>query len=108
MNQSWRSLVNKNVKEIRFVLSQTGPKSVGVRNWLNKYFVDLKKENPDTLLIVRECMDVDPIITARYDFGVEKKIICEYATVEEVEEIVGGLVSESEKINSFIKDNSKI
>jgi hypothetical protein len=31
MNQAWKSLVNKNVKELRFILSQTGVKSLGVR-----------------------------------------------------------------------------
>lgn len=108
MNQSWRSLVNKNVKEIRFVLCQSSTKSLGLRNWINKNYVDLKKENPDTLLLIRECRDVDPMILARYDYGAERKIICEFATAEEVEDIVGGLVKESEKINSYIKENSKI
>ena len=31
MNQSWRNLVNKNVKELRFIVCQTGMKSLGVR-----------------------------------------------------------------------------
>ncbi len=105
MNGAWRSLINKNVKEIRFVLSQTSTKSLGIKNWINKNYVDLKKNNPDTLFIVRECADVDPIITARYDYGVESKVICEYATQEEVEDIVSKLVLDSEKINSSVRNN---
>jgi hypothetical protein len=38
----------------------------------------------------------------KIDYGVERKVICEYATSEEVEEIVGKLVSEAEKVNSFV------
>lgn len=105
MNTQWRNLVTKNVKELRFVLCQTSSKSLGVRNWINNNFVNLKKSNPETNLIVRECRDVDPIITARYDFGAENKVICEYATEQEVEEIVGNLVINGEKVNSYIKDN---
>ena len=105
MNQAWRSLVNKNVKELRFILSQTSTKSIGMKDWLNKNFVELKKANPDTLFLIRECKDVDPIISARYDFGAERKFICEYATNEEVEDIVSKLVLESEKVNAQIKDN---
>jgi NADH dehydrogenase (ubiquinone) 1 alpha subcomplex subunit 2 len=105
MNQSWRNLVSKNVKEIRFVLSQTSTKSIGMKNWINNNFVALKKANPDTILLVRECKDVDPIITARYDYGAENKILCEYASEPEVEEILGKLVIEGEKVNSYIKDN---
>jgi NADH dehydrogenase (ubiquinone) 1 alpha subcomplex subunit 2 len=105
MNQAWRSLVNSNVKELRFILSQTSTKSVGIKNWLNKNFVELKKANPDTLFLIRECRDVDPIISARYDYGAERKFICEYASQEEVEDIVSKLVLESEKINSSFRDN---
>lgn len=108
MNQAWRSLVNKNVKEIRFVLCQTSTKSLGVKNWINTNFVELKKNNPDTSVLVRECKDVDPIITARYDYGAERKVICEFATQEEVEDIVSKLVLDAEKINSTIKDSNRI
>ena len=87
------------------MLSQSSTKSLGVKNWINKNFVELKKNNPDTLILVRECSDVDPIITARYDYGAERKVICEYATQEEVEDIVSNLVLESEKINSSIRNN---
>jgi hypothetical protein len=40
------------------------------------------------------------------DYGSEKKVICEFATSEEVEDIVGKLVVEGEKINKLI--NNKI
>ena len=75
--------------------------------------VELKKNNPNTLFIVRECENVDPVVMARYgkrwyniDYGNEKKIICEFATTEEVEDIVSKLVIEGEKINKSV--NNKI
>ena len=36
------------------------------RNWLNKNFVDLKRNHPDLLLIVRECENAESNIMARY------------------------------------------
>ncbi len=103
MNQQvWKSLINKNVKELRFILCQSSPSSIGLRKWLNNNYVDIKKSNPDTLLLIRECHNVEPNILARYEYGVEKKIFCEYATQEEVEEILSKLVTESEKINTSI------
>lgn len=102
MNQSWKSLVNKNVREIRFVLCQTGQGSTGVRRWINENFVELKKQNPDTLLLIRECQNAEATILTRYDYGYERKVACDYATSDEVEGIVSKLVLESEKINSMI------
>ncbi len=40
------------------------------------------------------------------DYGAEKKIICEFATTEEVDDIVGKLVKEGEMINKSV--NNKI
>jgi len=104
MNQIWKSLLNKNVKELRFILCQTNTKSIGLRNWINQNFVDIKIKNPDTLLLIRECKDADPMILARYDYGAEKKVICEFATQDEVESIVSQMVLEAEKINSNINN----
>jgi hypothetical protein len=69
--------------------------------------VDIKKTSPDTLLIVRECKNADPNIIARYDFGAEKKVVCEFASTEEVEEIVSNLVLEADKMNSYIESSNK-
>jgi hypothetical protein len=73
MNQAWRNLVSKNVREIRFIVCQNGLKSLGVRykniyhrNWINSNIVEIKKANPDTLFLVRECENVDPVVLARY------------------------------------------
>ena len=103
MNQQvWRSLINKNVKELRFIFCQTSQSSIGIRKWIDHNYVDIKKNNPDALLLIRECQNVEPNILARYEYGVEKKIFCEYASQEEVEEIVSKLVTDSEKINTSI------
>jgi NADH dehydrogenase (ubiquinone) 1 alpha subcomplex subunit 2 len=104
MNQV-KNLAVKNVKELRFILCQSSPSSIGVRNWLNKNFVDVKKNNPESLLLIRECENAEPNILARFKYGVERKIACEFATEEEVEEIVTKLVTESDKINSYVNSN---
>jgi hypothetical protein len=42
------------------------------------------------------------VFTNPIDYGVERKVICEFATTEEVEDIVSKLVLEAEKVNSFV------
>lgn len=36
------------------------------RNWINRNFVEIKKNNPNLLFIVRECENADSNIIARY------------------------------------------
>ncbi|XP_033127128.1 NADH dehydrogenase [ubiquinone] 1 alpha subcomplex subunit 2-like [Anneissia japonica] len=59
------------LKEIRIHLCQRSPSSQGVRDWVEKYYVDLKKQNPSFPIRVRECSGIQPKMYARYDFGKE-------------------------------------
>ena len=40
---------------------------------MNNY-LDIKEKNPSFPFIVRECLNAQPTVMARYDFGVEKRI----------------------------------
>lgn len=62
------------LKEIRLHLCQTSESSVGVRKFIEKNYVDLKKVNPNTPILIRECSSVQPKLWARYELGKEEHV----------------------------------
>ncbi|XP_041974224.1 NADH dehydrogenase [ubiquinone] 1 alpha subcomplex subunit 2 [Aricia agestis] len=60
------------LKELRIHLCQTGKQSAGVREFIQKYYVNIKKENPNFPILIRECSGVQPRVWARYEKGVEQ------------------------------------
>uniref|UniRef100_R4WK08 NADH dehydrogenase [ubiquinone] 1 alpha subcomplex subunit 2 n=1 Tax=Riptortus pedestris TaxID=329032 RepID=R4WK08_RIPPE len=69
MAQSLR-FVSK-LKELRIHLCPKSESSKGVRDFLQKSYVPLKKANPQFPILVRECSGVKPKLWARYEFGKE-------------------------------------
>ena len=57
------------LREIRIHLCQRSPGSQGVRDFIEKCYVELKKANPNLPILIRECSDVQPKLWARYAFG---------------------------------------
>eukprot|EP00462_Mataza_sp_D1_P003413 CAMPEP_0175104296 /NCGR_PEP_ID=MMETSP0086_2-20121207/9638_1 /TAXON_ID=136419 /ORGANISM="Unknown Unknown, Strain D1" /LENGTH=67 /DNA_ID=CAMNT_0016379651 /DNA_START=138 /DNA_END=341 /DNA_ORIENTATION=+ len=53
----------------------------------------MKKENPRLPILIRECEGVEPKVTARYDFGVEKAAIVSGLTDAEVQSSLEELVN---------------
>ncbi|XP_025085618.1 NADH dehydrogenase [ubiquinone] 1 alpha subcomplex subunit 2-like [Pomacea canaliculata] len=62
------------LKEIRIHLCQKSPASKGVRDFIEKHYVQLKKENPMFPFLIRECSNVQPRVIARYGFGKETSL----------------------------------
>ncbi|CAH1175708.1 unnamed protein product [Phaedon cochleariae] len=62
------------LKELRLHLCQTGAASKGVREFIEKYYVELKSNNPKFPILIRECSGVEPRLWARYEFGKEKSV----------------------------------
>ncbi|XP_049729786.1 NADH dehydrogenase [ubiquinone] 1 alpha subcomplex subunit 2 [Elephas maximus indicus] len=62
------------LREIRIHLCQRSPSSQGVRDFIEKRYVELKKMHPDLPILIRECSDVQPKLWARYAFGQEKNV----------------------------------
>ncbi|XP_075236196.1 NADH dehydrogenase (ubiquinone) B8 subunit [Lycorma delicatula] len=60
------------LKELRIHLCQKSPSSKGVREFIEKSYVPIKKENPKFPILIRECSGIEPIVWARYDYGEEK------------------------------------
>ncbi|XP_018564315.1 NADH dehydrogenase [ubiquinone] 1 alpha subcomplex subunit 2 [Anoplophora glabripennis] len=60
------------LRELRIHLCQKGAASQGVRDFIEKYYVELKQNNPKFPILIRECSGVQPKLWARYEFGREK------------------------------------
>ena len=82
-------------------MCQMSAQSAGVRSFVDKHYLDVKKANPDFLFIVREAQNAIPTITARYDYGVEKKIFAEGLSDAEVATQVQELVKQADTVNAY-------
>ncbi|XP_026764647.1 NADH dehydrogenase [ubiquinone] 1 alpha subcomplex subunit 2 [Galleria mellonella] len=60
------------LRELRIHLCQTGKQSAGVREFIQQNYVNIKKENPNFPILIRECNGIQPRIWARYEKGVER------------------------------------
>ncbi|KAM8717299.1 hypothetical protein ACLKA7_004065 [Drosophila subpalustris] len=59
------------LKEVRIILDPSGRASKGVREYIQKFYPNLKKSNPNLPILVRECAGVQPRLWARYENGKE-------------------------------------
>lgn len=59
------------LKEIRIHLCPRGPTSNATRQFIDKYYVGIKKQNPDLPILVRECTGIEPMIWFRFEYNKE-------------------------------------
>jgi len=76
--------LTKHVRELRLHLCQTSPASLGARTFVEQNYVEVKRNNPDLPILIRECSGVQPRIIARYDYGVEKMLPLNDMSADEV------------------------
>uniref|UniRef100_A0A915D1E3 NADH dehydrogenase [ubiquinone] 1 alpha subcomplex subunit 2 n=1 Tax=Ditylenchus dipsaci TaxID=166011 RepID=A0A915D1E3_9BILA len=81
------------LKELRIHLCQKSPESNGVREFIQKDYVELKKNNEKFPILIRECSGVSPRVWARYEFGAETSVSVENSSREKVFEIIKDLAS---------------
>ncbi|ELW54060.1 NADH dehydrogenase [ubiquinone] 1 alpha subcomplex subunit 2 isoform X2 [Tupaia chinensis] len=81
------------LREIRIHLCQRSPGSQGVRDFIEKRYVELKKANPDLPILIRECSDVQPKLWARYAFGQEKNITLNNLSADQVTRALENVLS---------------
>ncbi|XP_057658939.1 NADH dehydrogenase [ubiquinone] 1 alpha subcomplex subunit 2 [Diorhabda carinulata] len=72
------------LKELRIHLCQTGAASKGVREFVEKHYVNLKSNNPKLPILIRECSGVEPKLWARFDKGKEKCVTLKDLSAEDV------------------------
>ncbi|XP_004697088.1 NADH dehydrogenase [ubiquinone] 1 alpha subcomplex subunit 2 [Echinops telfairi] len=75
---------NLALREVRIHLCQRSPGSQGVRDFIEKKYVELKKTNPDLPILIRECSDVQAKLWARYAFGQEKNVSLNNLSADQV------------------------
>jgi NADH dehydrogenase (ubiquinone) 1 alpha subcomplex subunit 2 len=89
---AWRSSLSRTIQELRIHLCQTSSASKGARDFVAHRYQELKTQNPQLAILIRECSGVQPRLFARFDFGHEKSVGLEgldEATVEsKLEELV--------------------
>ncbi|KAF2404379.1 NADH dehydrogenase, alpha subcomplex, subunit 2 [Trichodelitschia bisporula] len=62
------------LKELRFHLCQTSEHSAAARSFLLRSYPTMKKHNPVTPILIREALDVQPKVWARFEYGKEKVV----------------------------------
>ncbi|KAK0387855.1 hypothetical protein NLU13_4100 [Sarocladium strictum] len=82
----------KSLREVRFLFCQTSEHSAAVRSFLTRAYPTMKKNNPQTPIMIREAAGTIPKVYARYEFGNEKAQSLEGLTDKQIEETVTGLV----------------
>lgn len=66
---------------------------------MNNY-LDIKEKNPHTPFIVRECLNAQPTVMARYDFGVEKRVYVPGLEEKDIDQVVKELVQQAAEVNA--------
>lgn len=81
------------LREIRIHLCQRSPGSQGVRDFIEKRYVELKKANPDLPILICKCSDVQPKLWARYAFGQEKNVSLNNFSADQVTRALENVLS---------------
>ena len=68
-------------------------------------YVDIKDKNPNFPFIVRECLNAQPTVMARYDYGVEKRIYVPNLEEGDVDAVVKELVEQAREVNAAIPNS---
>ena len=65
-------------------------------------YLDIKDRNPTIPFIVRECLNAQPTVMARYDFGVERRIYVNDLNEKDIDQVVKELVEQAASVNAAI------
>ncbi|KAF4628381.1 hypothetical protein G7Y89_g9775 [Cudoniella acicularis] len=83
---------SQTLKEVRFLFCQTGEASGATRSFLTRAYPTMKKNNPQTPIMLREAAGIQPRVYARYEFGKEKSESLAGLSDKQIEEKVTSLV----------------
>ncbi|KAG2453824.1 hypothetical protein HYH02_002031 [Chlamydomonas schloesseri] len=89
---AWRNALSKSMQELRIHLCQTSEGSKGIRDFVVANYAEMKKANPHFPILIRECTGTEATLTARYDFGAEKSVNVQGATLGAVQQQLEALI----------------
>ncbi|KAI0066320.1 NADH dehydrogenase, alpha subcomplex, subunit 2 [Artomyces pyxidatus] len=81
------------LRELRILLSQTGPASDGTRQFIKTTYPVLKQHNPDLPVLIREARGTPARAFARFERGVEKHVELEGLSSKDVEARIAQMIS---------------
>ncbi|KAF9165155.1 hypothetical protein DFQ27_007351 [Actinomortierella ambigua] len=81
----------KALKELRVHFCQTSPASSGLRQFITNNYASVKAANPNLPILVREARGIEAKVFARFEKGVEKKIVLDGLSAKEVEQQLSSL-----------------
>ncbi|GAB1736157.1 hypothetical protein KC333_g9068 [Hortaea werneckii] len=93
---SGKYVFSKALKELRFHHCQTSDHSNAIRSFLTRAYPTMKHHNPHTPILIREAMNIQPRVFARYEFGKEKMADLQGLDDKAIEDKVSGLVQASQ------------
>merc|ERR1712198_457840 len=82
------------LRELRVHLCQRSPASAGVRSFIEQSYVGLKKNNPKSPILIRECSGVQAKAFARYALGREVSVSLDGLSSDAVADAVSKLSTE--------------
>ncbi|KAM5443222.1 hypothetical protein MferCBS31731_001539 [Microsporum ferrugineum] len=87
-----RYAFNTGLKELRFLFCHSSAHGDATRAFLKRAYPTMKKNNPSIPILIREALDVEPRVFARYEFGKEKQETLLGLSDKEIEQKVTVLV----------------
>merc|ERR1712058_6792 len=81
------------LKELRFHVCLKSASSQGLREFIEKSYLPIKKANPTFPILVRECSNVQPKVYARYELGKESSLPLSNMSSDQVQKAVQSLMS---------------
>ncbi|KAI8356617.1 thioredoxin-like protein [Choanephora cucurbitarum] len=82
----------KGLKELRLHFCQTSPASSGIRDFVAKNYLDIKKANPELPILVREASGIEARAFARFDKGIEQKVSLQNVSAQDIENTLSKLI----------------
>ncbi|KAF2135217.1 uncharacterized protein K452DRAFT_239771 [Aplosporella prunicola CBS 121167] len=92
---SGKYVFSSTLKELRFALCQTSSHSAAARQFLQRAYPTMKHHNPHTPIMIREALDIEPKVYARYEFGKEKMLPLKGLDDKSIESKITELVKSS-------------
>ncbi|KAG6883951.1 hypothetical protein C0993_002547 [Termitomyces sp. T159_Od127] len=92
---SFSKALSPALREIRILLSQTGPASAGTREFILSRYATIKQHNPDLPVLIREANGTPARVFARFERGLEKHVELDNLSAKDVESKVVQLVGSS-------------
>ncbi|KAF6760470.1 thioredoxin-like protein [Ephemerocybe angulata] len=97
MSKFFSQTLSPAVREIRFLMSQSGAASSGARNFILANYPVIKKHNQDLPVLIREAEGTPARAFARFERGVEKHVELDGLSSTEVESKVAQLLGVGKK-----------